>query len=669
MAITALSVSANKFLASIRTRLLAVSLVLLLIPYLGYRFVTSMEAFLRESQERSLTDSSRLLAATLSERPYLLARRTLPTVKGSALPQKVAPNPEGIAAPATTVTVPSTIAVTVPATPLTAATDGAVSVEATPLKPTQQPEIVAQTNTPPPILEPSSIAAEFANERAQILAVFGSDDPEAASQLGNLYVPSEEIERILKHVQRDASRMWVFDKAGKVRALVGSFKISPNLPPRNGSSMNSSGTLPAPPQWLNQLLSWVVPEFTSNAAVGVGDDPVSRANTVMQQADQALLGKRSTQWRQALDKQTVILSAAQPIWADGEIVGAAVVEETTGAIALLKTTALQNLLLVGVAVFLVGFLALFLFAARLTQRIRRLARRADAAIDPQGRLDTKSFFENDQQVSKDLLASDEIGDLARALNSTMTRLSSYNQYLENMGSRLAHELRTPVAVVRSSLDNLKASNIGIEETTYVNRAHEGVTRLSGLISRLSEGTQLERFLQTSEKEEIDLVVLLNGAVTGYMQAYPQQEMRFEHADITTVPCICVPDALVQMLDKLIDNARDFAAPQTPIVVCLRHALHGNGVVISVTNHGAALSKDIESTLFESMISRRTEGNANKAGHLGLGLYIVRLIAEHHQGVASAKNLLDAQGVLLGVEITVLLPLQPRIIPSQLSYKI
>lgn len=661
-----MAINARHFFSSIRTRLMAVSLVLLLIPYLGYRFVTSMEAFLRESQERSLTDSSRLLAAALSERPYLLVRQVVPPIKNSA-PSVSVPTTVPVLAPAAN---PAEVQnVPVASTPLTAPSDGnATGVEVTALKPTLQPEVASQLAQPAAPVAAPTITAEFANERAQILAVFGSDDPEAASQLGGLYVPSEEVERILKHVQRDASRMWVFDKTGKVRALVGSFKMSLNQPSIYGAR-NGGSVLPAPPEWLNRVLSWVVPSLTGAGVNIVGDDPVSRANIVLQQADRALLGNRSTQWRQAIDKKTVILSAAQPIWADGEIVGAAVVEETTGAIALLKTTALQNLLLVGGVVFLVGFLTLFLFAARLTQRIRRLARQADAAIDTQGKLDSAQLFQGNKHTVKDLAAPDEIGDLARALNNTMTRLSSYNHYLENMGSRLAHELRTPVAVVRSSLDNLKASPMVDAQITYVNRAHEGVTRLSGLISRLSEGTQLERFLNDAEKEKIDLIVLLKGAVTGYALAYPQQEIRLEHGKLNHVPCVCVPDALVQMLDKLVDNARDFALPQTPIIVSLCEVLNSNDVIIAVANQGAALPKDIESTLFESMISMRAEGNANKVGHLGLGLYIVRLIARHHQGAASAKNLVGAKGAPIGVEIAVQLPLQPRHIPTQLRYSI
>ena len=54
-------------------------------------------------------------------------------------------------------------------------------------------------------------------------------------------------------------------------------------------------------------------------------------------------------------------------------------------------------------------------------------------------------------------AGDEIGDLSRSFASVLARLSEYASYQEKMASRLSHELRTPIAVVRSSLDNLKAA--------------------------------------------------------------------------------------------------------------------------------------------------------------------------------------------------------------------
>ena len=116
-------------------------------------------------------------------------------------------------------------------------------------------------------------------------------------------------------------------------------------------------------------------------------------------------------------------------------------------------------------------------------------------------------------------ARDEIGDLSRTMATVMDRLREYNAYLEAMASRLSHELRTPVAVVRSSLDNLKAQPLAPDARVYVDRAGEGVDRLARLISRLSEGTRLERMLESAERERFDITAVVAGCVEGYRSAY------------------------------------------------------------------------------------------------------------------------------------------------------
>ena len=73
---------------------------------------------------------------------------------------------------------------------------------------------------------------------------------------------------------------------------------------------------------------------------------------------------------------------------------------------------------------------------------------AEAAIDARGRV-TRLTTASD--------AADEIGDLSRSFTTVLGRLARYNAYLEALAGRLSHELRTPVAVVRSSLENLHAA--------------------------------------------------------------------------------------------------------------------------------------------------------------------------------------------------------------------
>ncbi|MCG8081268.1 MAG: ATP-binding protein, partial [Candidatus Thiodiazotropha taylori] len=111
------------------------------------------------------------------------------------------------------------------------------------------------------------------------------------------------------------------------------------------------------------------------------------------------------------------------------------------------------------------------------------------------------------------------------------------------------------------------------------------------------------------------------------------------------------ELISQALDKLISNAVDFHQPDTPI----RIELHRHGedrVRIDVVNRGARLDERTQQNLFKSMHSRRAS-SSDQQPHLGLGLYLVRLIAEFHQGRVSAENLAD------GVCFSMQLPLNQK----------
>ena len=282
-------------------------------------------------------------------------------------------------------------------------------------------------------------------------------------------------------------------------------------------------------------------------------------------------------------------------------------------------------------VIIVGFGALLIFAWRLAFRVRRLQHEAETAIDQQGRIRGSISGSS---------AGDEIGALSLSLEAILQRLSQYNHYLEQMAGRLSHELRTPVAVVRSSLDNLRSTAISTEGAVYVARADEGVQRLSSLIARMSEASRLESMLVGADRERCDMVRLIAGCVEGYELAYPASQFLFVPPP-KPVAMNVIADAIAQMLDKLVQNAVDFARADSTIKVVLEKS--ADGVCIRVENKGQPLAEAAASTLFTSMVSSRGEG-ADTGSHLGLGLYIVRVIAEHHDGHASARNLDDGSGV-------------------------
>src|SRR3954465_15413419 len=113
-----------------------------------------------------------------------------------------------------------------------------------------------------------------------------------------------------------------------------------------------------------------------------------------------------------------------------------------------------------------------------------------------------------------------------------------------------------------------------------------------------------------------------------------------------VPLSGAPDLFAQMLDKLAANAVDFATAD-PVNVSLERS--GDTATLRVSNTGPLLPAEMKERLFESMVSVRSE-RASHEPHLGLGLYIVRQIAEFHGGKAAATDRPDGSGVIFEVRL-------------------
>ncbi len=110
-----------------------------------------------------------------------------------------------------------------------------------------------------------------------------------------------------------------------------------------------------------------------------------------------------------------------------------------------------------------------------------------------------------------------------------------------------------------------------------------------------------------------------------------------------------PDLVAQALDKLVDNAISLSAEDCAIDISLRR--EGTDCLISVANTGTRLPDVVHERLFDSLVSLRDKRAGGQ--HLGLGLHIVRLVAEVHDGSVSARNLAGDRGV----EFTIYLPVR------------
>ncbi|MEM8499598.1 MAG: ATP-binding protein [Pseudomonadota bacterium] len=332
-----------------------------------------------------------------------------------------------------------------------------------------------------------------------------------------------------------------------------------------------------------------------------------------------------------------ILSSANPLTNEGNVIGAVFVEQSSEQFLALTDSAFSKILLISFAALIFTITGLLGYASWLSLRIRRLSQAAERAIADDGSVRTEDFPKS--------RAADEIGDLSRSYGGLLGKVREYTEYLQSLSRKLSHELRTPLAVVHSSLDNLEREQLDKQATVYLQRAKDGATQLSHILSAMSEATRVEESIASADKERCDLLTLLTDISRAYSDIYPRHTVQFNNlTGQDSFPMQLAPELIAQMLDKLMENAVDYAPSGSTIdISCARTQ---DQTAITVSNEGEALSDSMRNQLFQKMVSMRS--GSDQGMHLGLGLHIVRLIAEFHHGEVKAYNLANNIGVCFEV---------------------
>jgi two-component system, OmpR family, sensor histidine kinase ChvG len=349
----------------------------------------------------------------------------------------------------------------------------------------------------------------------------------------------------------------------------------------------------------------------------------------------ALEGNARAQWALSGTRE-LLLTAAAPIMIEGRTLGAVVLQQAGDQLLALRDDALTRLFNLTLIATAAAVIIMFGFASWISLRIGRLRNAADSAVGSDGKI---------RLGMPDSGRGDEIGDLSRGFERLLSRLNEHTQYLRTLGGKLSHELRTPLTIVRSSLDNLESEGLRDDQLRYITRAREGTVRLQSILSALGAAARVEESIKQSERVNFDLRDLITSAVAAYRDGFPAANFAL---DVPPDPCFMrgAPDLLVQLLDKLIENAVDFCPAGGSITVHLARV--PSNYSLQVINDGPLIPEAPLKHLFESMFEQR-QGRDDKP-HFGMGLYIVRLIAEFHGGAAVAANRADGGGVIFSITL-------------------
>jgi signal transduction histidine kinase len=397
----------------------------------------------------------------------------------------------------------------------------------------------------------------------------------------------------------------------------------------------------AAPELTGYLAQFMQPGLRLSVATPSGH-PLAQADALAQVTELGPeRGVLARFYRRFVDRpgERKLIESAAPIYdrEHRDVIGNLQVTQTADRWLGLRDRALTQMLNFTLITSAVAVIAMFAFAARLAVRLSRLRRASESALTREGLVTT--FPET--------AAPDELGDVARGFSTLLGRLNEYTGYLRTLAGKLAHEIRTPLTIVRSSLENLETEEVPSTARVYLDRARQGSERLNAILIAMGAATRVEEAIGNSERSRFDLVPVIASAAGAYRAAFPERAFATELPDEPTM-IDGAPDLIVQLLDKLIDNAVDFSPPAATIVI--RLALEPHFAVLEVDNPGPPLAAETRARLFESLWQSRGGGDSDSRPHFGLGLYIVRLIAEFHGGSASATNLPEETGARFSVRL-------------------
>ncbi len=239
-----------------------------------------------------------------------------------------------------------------------------------------------------------------------------------------------------------------------------------------------------------------------------------------------------------------------------------------------------------------------------------------------------------------LEAPPEVADVVASFNSLLRTLEDQRGATEQFVADLAHELKGPLAAARASVDLLAGEQLEPDARQRVGAAVlASVRRMDATVVQLLELARAEAGVPQEQRQQLDLGQLARETVDAFAAEHAAAGPRFEvQAPDAEVRVDVAPAALCRALTNLLENAAAHARAEVAVTVSAGE----EQASLAVADDGPGFSEEVLPRAFERFHTSREHGT-------GLGLALVRAVAEAHEGSAVAEN-------ADGARVTVRLPL-------------
>jgi two-component system sensor histidine kinase ChvG len=344
---------------------------------------------------------------------------------------------------------------------------------------------------------------------------------------------------------------------------------------------------------------------------------------------EALATGRTAIRRRAAPDRTPVISAGTRVGDDGS---ALLVTRNARDITQYVRDARQTLaIIVGGALVISILLSLFL-ARTIVDPLRMLVRAA-----------VRVRLGRDRKVIVPRLPDrrDEIGLLARAISDMTTALRQRIDAVESFAADVSHELKNPLASLRSALENLERVTDPELRARLLAVASDDVRRVDFLITEIADASRVDAELSRTTFVPVDMLRLVLALVaerdTRGVNGQCCVIVSRQGSEDMVVPGD--PSRLERVLHNLLDNAVSFSRAGDAIEVEL--SLRNDRVTVAISDHGPGIPKDAREKVFERFHSLRP-AHEDFGRHSGLGLAIARTVVEAHFGRLRATSRSDGE---------------------------
>jgi len=336
--------------------------------------------------------------------------------------------------------------------------------------------------------------------------------------------------------------------------------------------------------------------------------------------------------------QTPVFTAAAPVGERGETL---LTTRNARDITQKVRDARQTLAIIfGISLLLSVQLSLFL-ARTIVQPLRTLVRAA-----------VRVRLGRDREVVVPRLPErgDEIGLLARAVSDMAAALRQRIDAVETFAADVAHELKNPLASLRSAIETLAKVDAPDLRRQLTEIAAHDVRRIDRLVTEIADASRIDAELSRTTFEPVDLVALSRALIGARAQRGIDGTCTIRLIEPSR-PCLIAGDAarLERVMVNLLDNAVSFSPPGGEILI--EATCHDGRVLIAVSDSGPGIPLEAREKVFERFHSLRPEGE-DFGSHSGLGLAIARTVIAAHDGALTAHDRSDG---LPGAKLVIDLP--------------